>query len=74
MILEEKVRRLRQEVAEKCCEIEDICQEWGLSKITAITVIARDPQNENMVIVVTNDEQGLKSAFDAALKAEKPMS
>jgi hypothetical protein len=62
------MRELKREIADKCVEIEDISRDYGLP-LSKITVMARDPSNENMYLVVTNeDDAGLKYACDIALK------
>ncbi len=49
---------LRLEIAGKLCEIEDLCHSYGLTSITRITCIARDPENDNMAILTTNEPDG----------------
>ncbi len=59
---------LKNEIAERCCDIETLARDYSLP-ISKVTVIARDPRNENMYVVVTNEnDDGLKAACDLALK------
>ena len=49
-------------------QIEQQCHDHGLTGITNFTLIARDPNNDNMCFVVTNEDDGLDSAMRVALK------
>ena len=49
--------------------IEQACRQQGLRSITNFTVIARDPDNDDMCVVVTNDD--LDDAIRVALEHAK---
>lgn len=62
------MRELKDEIAIRCDGIEQLCRRYGLP-LSKITVIARDPTNDNMYTVVTNEsESGLEEACALALK------
>lgn len=64
----ELMRELKDEVASRCAEVETISADYGLP-LTKVTVIARDPSNDNMYLCVTNeDEAGLQKACGLALQ------
>lgn len=60
---------LREEIATALCVIEDTCKSYGLP-MSQITLIARDPDNDNMIILLTNEttEASLEHAIKLALK------
>lgn len=65
---QEALKSLNQHVAMRLVQIEDTCRNYGLPSMTKFTLIARDPDNDNMCVVVTNeDEDGLKDAVRVAL-------
>lgn len=58
------------DIGVKLVEIEDRCKAWGLST-TKLTLIARDPDNDKMLIVLTNeDRSGLQHATTLALNED----
>lgn len=59
---------LNLDIAEKLCEVEDLCKSYGLPRLTRFTLIARDPENDEMVVVVTNEPGGYGPALEAARK------
>ena len=65
MNLEENKQQLTLAIAEHLCQMEDLCKEWNLPNLTSI---ARDPKNDKMIIIVTNERGSYKPALDAALK------
>lgn len=58
---------LKNAIAMHCIEIEDLARTYGLP-LKNVTVIARDPDNDKMIVVVTNEEGdgGLQEALTAA--------
>ena len=52
-----KMDYLQMEIVEHLDEIELYLHRVGLTEITKFTVIARDPNNPEMFIVVTNDNE-----------------
>jgi hypothetical protein len=63
----DKMSLFRQDIGVKLVEIEDLCQRWGLP-ITKLTLIARDPLNDAMFVVLTNEDRpGLQHAIALAL-------
>lgn len=46
---------LRHAIAQKLCEIEDLCRAYGLVSLTGHTYIGRDPCNPDMTLMVTNE-------------------
>lgn len=47
-------------------QIQAQCENYGLRTITNFTLIARDPNNDDMCLVVTNDD--LQKAVQVALQ------
>lgn len=59
-------------ITTKLMEIGDECYVYGLSALTEFTLIARDPNNDDMCLVVTNeDAEGLQAAVRVALNNAK---
>ena len=75
MTEEEKKRafaELHWAISAKLVEIERTCRRHGLPALTQFTVIARDPTNDDMCLVVTSeDEEGLRAAVRVALNNAK---
>jgi hypothetical protein len=65
-----KIQSFKLDIAEKLIEIEDRCKAWGLP-ITKLTMIARDPNNDKMLVVLTNEDRaGLQQATALALNED----
>lgn len=63
MTREDKLIALKNDVASKLDEIEALARSWNLP-LSKLTLIARDPANDKMFIVITNeDAAGLEHAF-----------
>lgn len=62
---------LHREVVQCLIEIERACHVRGLKKIEKFTVIMRDPTNDDMCLVVTNDdlEEAARVAINHATMA-----
>ena len=61
-VMGEKLDELRTQIALKLLEIEEICR-YRNAPVENITLIARNPRNDNMFVVVTNeDSAGLGKA------------
>lgn len=58
---------IRLGVVQHLEEIKNLCSSWGLDGIDKFTLIARDPEKESMILVVTNEDD-MTAAFEAALK------
>ena len=60
----------RSAVADKLVDIENIARNFGLHQLTRITLIARNPDNERMSVVVSNEgnEENLRAACAVATK------
>jgi hypothetical protein len=58
------------EIAGHLVELQKILDSWSLAKCTNLTFIARDPDNDNMIVVVTNEKGSIKAACEAALRPE----
>lgn len=59
-------------IATKLIGIEDACKRHGLSALTKFALIARDPDNDDMCLVVTNENaEGLQAAVRVALNNAK---
>jgi hypothetical protein len=59
---------LKDEITNLLIEIEDTYKRFGLP-LSQITLIARDPANDNMIILLTNEtEVSLDHAIKLALK------
>lgn len=70
MNTEESKIQLNLDIAEKLLEIEDLCRSYHFPQLTRYTLIARDPANDEMIVVVTNEPSDeFESALDAAFKA-----
>lgn len=61
---------LHQDIVYRLMQIEDSCGEYGLSALTHFTVIARDPNNDDMCLVVTNEEDIAKGCTVAMNNAK----
>lgn len=48
------LERLRYKIAMQLVDIETLCDQCGLP-MSALTLVARDPANDEMSVVVTND-------------------
>lgn len=60
--------QMRIDVAMLLVEAEEIFKSYSLP-ITGITLVARDPTNDNMFVILTNeDEEGKEYALNLALK------
>lgn len=46
---------LKREIGYKGIEIEDICVHYGLEAMNSLTIMARDPENPDMFVHVSND-------------------
>lgn len=46
--------QLRFEISDKLCEIEEICNSYSLP-LTRFSLLARDPSNDEMGILLTNE-------------------
>ena len=58
---------LRLDLGALLVEIEDVFKAYGLP-ITGITLVARDPANDNMIVVLTNEDgAGLEYAVNLVL-------
>lgn len=60
---------LQSELAYLCGEAQTACADYGLPDLTHVTLLLRDPENDDMYIVVTNDdmdEVARIAALDAA--------
>lgn len=63
------LKALHYSIGLRMSQIEESCRNYGLPEITKLTIIARDPNNDNMAIVLTNeDAAGMQQAVDVALK------
>lgn len=61
------MNEMRMEVAERLIEIEDVFKNYGLP-LTGITLVARDPANDNMIVVLTNEDgAGRKRALELGI-------
>lgn len=62
---------LRDDIAVKLVEIEDLLKRWSLPTVTGITLVARDPNNEDKMHVILsnggNDE--MKAAGELLIRA-----
>lgn len=59
---------LHRDIVQNLLQIEEACHAHGLTRITKFTVIVRDPDNDNMCLVVTNeDADGLTKATQVAI-------
>lgn len=63
----DKLHSFKLDIGVKLVEIEDACKAWGLP-ITKLTLIVRDPDNDKMFVVLTNESRaGLQHAASLAL-------
>jgi hypothetical protein len=61
---------LHQYIGAHLVAIEDELQRLGLP-LSKLTFIARDPSNDKMIVVLTNEDiEGLRYASDLAVKQE----
>jgi hypothetical protein len=67
----ELTEMLRLDIGLKMLEIEDTFRKYGLKTITNLTLVARDPDNDNMYIVLTNDDLGTVTEFVAREAEER---
>lgn len=66
--VDQALASLRQHITMRLVQIEGVCRNYGLPEITNFTLIARDPNNDKMVIVVTNEgAEGVKVATELAV-------
>lgn len=56
---------LNYRIAVQLTEIEEMCHEQGLTRLVRFSLIARDPGNDEMCLVITNDD--VKEAARVAL-------
>ena len=62
------MHEMQLEVEEHLLKIEQVFRQWSLP-LSLTTLIARDPDNDNMIVVLTNeDAEGLKKATKLATK------
>lgn len=62
------MHEMQLEVEEHLLKIEQVFRQWSLP-LSLTTLIARDPDNDNMIVVLTNeDADGLKKAASLATK------
>lgn len=61
------MNEMRVDVGCFLVEIEDVFKAYGLP-LTGITLVARDPANDNMIVVLTNEDgAGRKRALELAI-------
>lgn len=61
------MNEMRMEVAELLIGIEDVFKNYGLP-LTGITLVARDPANDDMIVVLTNEDgKGRKRALELGI-------
>lgn len=60
---EQMLDELRLDIAFKLVEIWDIIKARGLVGITKLTLLARDPRDENMYTCVSNEPQEIIDAI-----------
>ena len=65
MTTEEKLEFLKAEIAGHLGQIDGTLEEWGLD-LRCLTLIARDPDDDESVVVVSNDDEA--EAFEVARK------
>ena len=64
------MQAFQRQIAVRLVEIEDEMKGWGLP-MSKFTLIARDPNNDKMIIVLTNeDEAGLSYAATLAVNQQ----
>lgn len=64
------MQAFQQHIAVRLVEIEDEMKGWGLP-MSKLTLIARDPNNDKMIVVLTNeDEAGLAYAATLAVNQQ----
>jgi hypothetical protein len=67
--MSKKLNELRLDIGERLVGIEDLCRERGLKTMTEFTLIARDPDNDNLFVVVTSESlDKLPRVFEVALR------
>lgn len=66
----EKLLELHDAIAVQLNAIQDVCRERGLKKISRCTLCARDPDDDAMIVMLTNepDDAAVRAAVEAALK------
>jgi hypothetical protein len=67
----ELTEMMKLDVGLKMLEIEDTFRRYGLKTITGLTLVARDPDNDNMYIVLTNDDLRTVTEFVAREAEER---
>ena len=60
---------LRERVAIKLDALQQQLKSYGLKSMSSLTLIARDPANDEMMICVSNDDD-LSHAFEIVLKKD----
>lgn len=61
------MNEMRLDVGCLLVEIEDVFTNYGLP-LTGITLVARDPANDNMIVVLTNEDgEGRQRALELAI-------
>lgn len=61
------LNQMRFDVGCLLVEIEDVFKNYGLP-MTGITLVARDPANDNMIVVLTNEDgEGRQRALALAI-------
>lgn len=64
----EALLSLQRHIELRLVQIEETCVRYGLPGIQRFTLIARDPSNDRMLIVITNeDAEGVKAAASLAV-------
>ena len=65
------MRKLRTALSLRLMNIEDFLKSQGLSTLSKLTLIVRDPDNDNAYICVSNEDQvGLEKACALAVKEQ----
>lgn len=69
---EAAMNELRLDIAGKLTGIEDLCHNgYGLKALSRFTLVARDPANPKMIVVITNEPgRELQTAFEVALDTQ----
>lgn len=65
------MRKLRTALSLRLMNIEDFLKSQGLPTLSKLTLIVRDPDNDNAYICVSNEDQaGLEKACALAMKEQ----
>ena len=65
------LNQMRMDVADLLVEIEYVITNYGLP-LTGITLVARDPANDDMIIVLTNEDgPGRKRALELGITDDR---